>query len=275
VSGPAVPGASGHGPSGGTGQLAGAPVADPPATGPAPTGAPNTGPGIRAPATRAAVTGSVTTGSAMTGAMTGGGLTTGALTTGAGPAIATFGFGPSALATPANAITVVRLLAAPILVIMVLHRPTSWLTMGVWTVLAGTDGIDGWLARRHGTTRSGAFLDPLADKFLVLGAMFALVSLERLPLLPVALIAGREIVISVYRVVVARQGVSVPARPLAKAKTVVQSLAVATALLPPIGDGHPAVALALLWLAVGLTLITGLQYLLDGKRSPAAGTVSL
>ena len=42
-----------------------------------------------------------------------------------------------------------------------------------------TDGIDGYLARRHGTTRSGAFLDPLADKVLVLGAMFALVAQRR------------------------------------------------------------------------------------------------
>ena len=201
---------------------------------------------------------------------------------GAAGSVAKSVFGPSALATPANGITVVRLLAAPILMIMVLNRPSSWLTMSVWTVLAGTDGIDGWLARRHGTTRSGAFLDPLADKFLVLGAMFALVSVERFPLLPVALIAGRELVISVYRVVVARQGISVPARPLAKAKTVVQSLAVGAALLPAIGDDHRAIALTLLWLAVGLTLITGLQYLLDGKRSgatngagPAAGTASV
>ena len=49
----------------------------------------------------------------------------------------------------------------------------------MWTALCSTDGIDGWLARRHGTTRSGAFLDPLADKVLVLGAMFTLVARGR------------------------------------------------------------------------------------------------
>ncbi len=85
--------------------------------------------------------------------------------------------------------------------------------------LAGTDGIDGWLARRHGTTRSGAFLDPLADKFLVLGAMFALVADHRFSWVPVVIIAVREVAISLYRIVAARHGVSVPARALAKLKT--------------------------------------------------------
>jgi CDP-diacylglycerol--glycerol-3-phosphate 3-phosphatidyltransferase len=176
-------------------------------------------------------------------------------------------FGPTALATPANLITVGRLLAAPILVLVVLHYGTSWLSVGAWLVLAGTDGVDGWLARRHGTTRSGAFLDPLADKFLVLGAMSALVAIDRWWWLPVAIIAAREFAISLYRSWVARQGVSVPARPLAKAKTWIQDLAVGAALLPLAGDRHRGVALALLWLAVALTLVTGAQYLLDGRRN--------
>src|ERR1700716_2365781 len=88
-------------------------------------------------------------------------------------------FGPSALATPANGITIVRLLAAPLLLVLILQDHTSWWTVIAWTALAGTDGVDGWLARRHGTTRSGAFLDPLADKFLVLAAMSGLVAIRR------------------------------------------------------------------------------------------------
>jgi CDP-diacylglycerol--glycerol-3-phosphate 3-phosphatidyltransferase len=180
------------------------------------------------------------------------------------------GYGPSALATPANALTVVRLLAAPILVIMVLHRPTSWLTWGVWTALAGTDGIDGWLARRHGTTRSGAFLDPLADKFLVLGAMFALVADHRFSWVPVVVIAGREVAVSLYRVVAARHGVSVPARMLAKLKTLVQALAVGCLLLPLTGH-HAVVAVTMLWIAVGLTVVSGVQYYAEARRAAAAG----
>lgn len=178
------------------------------------------------------------------------------------------GYGPTALATPANALTMVRLLAAPILVVMVLQRPTSWLTCGVWTGLAGTDGIDGWLARRHGTTRSGAFLDPLADKFLVLGAMFALVADHRFSWIPVTIIAFREVAISLYRIAAARHGVSVPARFLAKLKTLVQALAVGAVLLPVTGS-HPQLAVGTLWVAVVLTVVTGTQYLRDARRPPA------
>ena len=62
----------------------------------------------------------------------------------------------------------------------------SWPAFVLWFVLCATDGIDGFLARRHGTTRSGAFLDPLADKVLVLGAMFTLVAQRRVLVVPVA-----------------------------------------------------------------------------------------
>lgn len=190
------------------------------------------------------------------------------------PVAPTFGYGPSALATPANALTVVRLLAAPLLVIMVLHRPTSWLTWAVWTALAGTDGIDGWLARRHGTTRSGAFLDPLADKFLVLGAMFALVSDHRFSVVPVVVITVREVAISLYRIVVARHGVSVPARTLAKVKTLVQALAISFAVLPVTGH-HPLLAVVVLWMATVLTVVTGVQYLAEARTVAPAGAATV
>jgi CDP-diacylglycerol--glycerol-3-phosphate 3-phosphatidyltransferase len=152
--------------------------------------------------------------------------------------------------------------------LIVLHYRTSWIAVAIWCVLAGTDGLDGWLARRHGTTRSGAFLDPLADKFLVLGALTALVAIERFWWLPVAIIAGREITISLYRSWVGRQGICVPARPLGKLKTLVQDLAVGAALLPLTGhDHHPDLAATMLWLAVVLTVVSGVQYLVDGRRS--------
>jgi CDP-diacylglycerol--glycerol-3-phosphate 3-phosphatidyltransferase len=177
-------------------------------------------------------------------------------------------FGPSALATPANAVTLGRLASTPLLLAVVLAAEDdgSWLSVAVWFVLSCTDGVDGWLARRHGTTSSGAFLDPLADKVAVLGAMAALVVNDVFWWLPVALIALREIVVSAYRSFVGRRGISVPARTLAKAKTVVQDLAVGFALLPLTAEDHPSVANAVLWFAVALTVVTGAQYLLDGRR---------
>jgi CDP-diacylglycerol--glycerol-3-phosphate 3-phosphatidyltransferase len=182
--------------------------------------------------------------------------------------MATETFGPSALATPANAVTIGRLVATPLLLALVLHRPQSWLTLACWIVLASTDGVDGYLARRHGTTRSGAFLDPLADKFLVIGAMAALVVEDVFWWLPVALVAAREVVISAYRMLVGRHGVSVPARWWAKVKTVVQDVAVGFALLPL--DVPSSVADSLLWAGVVLALVTGAQYLLDGRAGADA-----
>ena len=81
----------------------------------------------------------------------------------------------------------------------------------LWFLLCVSDGIDGYIARRHGTTPLGRFLDPLADKVLVLGAMFTLVSTGVFWVVPVVIIAAREFVISVYRVFVGGKGISVPA----------------------------------------------------------------
>ena len=115
-------------------------------------------------------------------------------------------FGPSALATPANAVTITRLLLAVPLLMLITDHPSSWPAVALWIILCVTDGIDGYIARRQGATRSGAFLDPLADKVLVLGAMFTLVRYDVFWVVPVLIIAGREVVISVYRTVAGRHG---------------------------------------------------------------------
>src|SRR6202034_3699381 len=135
--------------------------------------------------------------------------------------------GPTAILTPANALTVSRLVAAPVFAIVValvgLGSRALW---AVWPVLAISDGLDGRVARWHGTTRSGAFLDPLADKFLVIAALCALIALGEIAIWPVVVITLREVAVSAFRVVAAGRGVSVPARPLAKMKTLVQDVAI-------------------------------------------------
>jgi CDP-diacylglycerol---glycerol-3-phosphate 3-phosphatidyltransferase len=181
-------------------------------------------------------------------------------------------FGPSAIATPANAITVSRLLFSPVLWVVIADQGPTWPALVLWTAVASTDGLDGWVARRMGTTRSGAFLDPLADKALVLGAMWAVVAADGFWWLPVALVTLRELVISAFRSYWVRRGLAVPASFWAKVKTVVQSLVVGLALLPPLADSDASWLVgAGLWLAVALTLTTGAQYLTAGSRatSPA------
>lgn len=181
-------------------------------------------------------------------------------------------FGPSALATPANAITLARLLATPLLVVLVAVGGTGWAPFGVALAIGATDGFDGWIARRQGTTRSGAFLDPLADKVVVLSALFVLAARAELSWWPVGLVALREVAITIYRSLAGRRGVSIPARWSAKIKTLVQGVAILLALAPPIAPHRIAVG-AVLWVAVAFTLVTGAQYLLDGRkagRSPGA-----
>lgn len=167
----------------------------------------------------------------------------------------------SAIATWANVVTVTRVLASPFLfAILPSDSRGSWVAFVVWVLLCSSDGVDGYLARRHGTTKSGAFLDPLADKILILGAMFTLVSRGIFWLFPVSIIAGREILISVYRVVVGARGVSVPASKLAKWKTLFQQLAVGFAIAPLTTTDATWLWVSLLWAAVVLTIITGTQY---------------
>ena len=179
---------------------------------------------------------------------------------------------PNSLATWANAVTVGRLLLSPLMFwVIPEHDRGSWLAFGLWFLLSLSDGIDGVIARRHGATRSGAFLDPLADKVLVLGAMFTLVSRDVFPIAPVLIIAAREFVISIYRTVVGSHGVSVPASRLAKYKTLTQQLAVGFALMPLTALDATWLWTALLWLAVALALISGTQYLYRSRVAARLG----
>ena len=122
------------------------------------------------------------------------------------------------------------------------------------------------MARRQGTTRSGAFLDPLADKAVVLGALITLAAQSHLPVLPVALITAREVGMQLYRSWVGRRGISIPARQSAKIKTLVQDIAVGTCIIPPLAHQHTLQVVAI-WVACALTLYTGAEYLIDGRRA--------
>ena len=133
------------------------------------------------------------------------------------------------------------------------------------TSLAGSDGLNGYMARRHGAARSGAFLDPLADKACVLGPCS--------PWPPRAACRGflpSFIAIREDRHAagfwVGRRGVSIPARKSAKIKTLVQDIAIGTVIIPPRTPTRPF-QVAAIWFACALTLYTGAEYLLDGRRA--------
>ena len=175
------------------------------------------------------------------------------------------------LATPANFITVSRIALTPVLCLMVLADSsalgTSWAAFAVGLLMAFTDLIDGSVARAtNGYSRSGAFLDPLADKIVILGVGFTLVSVDRLGLAPKVLIAAREVIISAMRIRFAVSGISIPARPLAKWKATVQGAALLLAVMPILKGNQLVVDIAI-WAAVVLTVFTGAQYLVDGEQA--------
>lgn len=174
--------------------------------------------------------------------------------------------GSSRYALAANALTVGRLILAPVLAWLILQESAPWPTFFLAMVLGASDFFDGRLARNATPTRVGAFVDPLADKAVILLAGFALVDLGRFPLWPWIVIAIREIGIQLYRSYWARRDFSIPARPSGKYKVFVQGLVIAAALLPWLDD-TPWVADALLWLALAFTVVSGAQYLLDGRQA--------
>ena len=176
---------------------------------------------------------------------------------------------------PAHLLTIARLLLSPLLFLLILQaedaRGASWAAFGLGVALAGTDFFDGRVARRANVvSRSGAFLDPLADKVVVLGAAFCLVAVERYWWVPVTIMAFRELGITAWRTRWASEGVSIPARRSAKYKTFVQGVALAMAVMPSL-ESSDAVLTGALWVAVAFTLVTGLQYLLDGRAALAPG----
>jgi CDP-diacylglycerol--glycerol-3-phosphate 3-phosphatidyltransferase len=178
-------------------------------------------------------------------------------------------FGETAILTPANAITVGRLLLTPVFIWMVVHWGAVWPTAGIGALVAFSDNLDGYVARKMGSTRSGAFLDPLIDKIVVLACFITLGVEHKVPWAAIAIIAAREIWMTWYRWSASNRGISIPARATAKVKTMVQDFAIAFVVLPWTANLR-WLQLATIWLAVALTVYTGIEYWVDGRRVEAA-----
>lgn len=161
-------------------------------------------------------------------------------------------------------ITVSRLLGVPF-ILYLLHSPTiatRWLCLGIFLVAAGTDWLDGYLARKlNQVTDLGKFLDPLVDKLLVLAPLIALVELGQVPAWGVFLVLARELTIAGWRVDPNLQPGAISGANLwGKLKTVSQIGAIAL-LIAPLSEQWNISALIIFWLAVALTWISGAIYL--------------
>ena len=167
-----------------------------------------------------------------------------------------------------NVISIFRIALAPILVALVLSESdtAAGVAAAVFVFGALTDGLDGYLARRYsGTTALGQWLDPLADKILVTAPVVALAVTGRFPVWAVVVIVLREFAVSALRAWLETRGVAMPASPWGKAKTAVQMVLVPLYLLP-LGDAAEPWRLGILWLAVALTVWSGLDYAWKAAR---------
>jgi CDP-diacylglycerol--glycerol-3-phosphate 3-phosphatidyltransferase len=163
---------------------------------------------------------------------------------------------------------VARVLLVPFLVVLILaeSRTTSSIAAALFVMGAATDGLDGYLARRYdSTSRTGIWLDPLADKVLVSAPVITLAALGTFPVWAAVILVGREVGISALRVVLGLKGRSLPATRAAKLKTLLQLLAITLYILP-LGAGAHALRLTVLVAALVLTVGTGAVYAVEAAR---------
>jgi CDP-diacylglycerol--glycerol-3-phosphate 3-phosphatidyltransferase len=133
-----------------------------------------------------------------------------------------------------NILTLGRIAAIPILVVLLFFN-TRWAgfwAAAVFSAAAVTDWLDGWLARKWGiVTVLGKFLDPLADKLIVMAALIMLIPLGRVPAWAVFLILAREMVVTGLRSIASSEGIVIAASDLGKYKTIFQMVAIIGLLL--------------------------------------------
>lgn len=171
----------------------------------------------------------------------------------------------------ANALTVLRLFMVPVFVAAAIAGfggPSSswrWAATVLFVVAAVTDLVDGELARRrHLITTFGKIADPIADKALTGAALIVLSAYDQLPWWVTIVILGREVLVTAIRFWVIEHGVIAASRG-GKLKTLLQIVAIGLYLLP-LPDRWSAIPAVVMTLAVIVTLVTGVDYVVRAVR---------
>jgi CDP-diacylglycerol--glycerol-3-phosphate 3-phosphatidyltransferase len=174
------------------------------------------------------------------------------------------------VANIANVLTGLRLVLVPVFLVVLFvgdGHETIWRTAAfiVFAVAVITDRFDGALARSYGmVTEFGTLADPIADKALIGAALIGLSMLGDLPWWVTVVIMAREIAVTALRFAVLRRGV-IPASRGGKLKTLVQAVAIGLFVLPLSGPWL-ATAWVVMWAAVVLTVLTGVDYVVSAAR---------
>ena len=165
----------------------------------------------------------------------------------------------------ANKITLLRILLIPLVALALFASDlpyNNWIAAGLFLAIALTDYLDGYIARKlNQITNFGKVFDPLADKLLVIVTLLCLVELNIVSAIPVMIIIVRELLVSGIRIIASKSGKIIAASMGGKLKTVIQDAAVLMLVLNiPYG-------MSVLWTAVVLTVISGIDYLIKSKEA--------
>jgi CDP-diacylglycerol--glycerol-3-phosphate 3-phosphatidyltransferase len=173
-----------------------------------------------------------------------------------------------------NALTVLRILLVPILVVVLLteFEGKEWYGLGLFLLAAFTDFLDGYIARRwQKITRLGKLLDPAADKILTAAAFISLVELGVAPSWMVTLIVAREFAVSSLRAFAASEHLVIPAGVSGKVKTVVQIVAISLLIVNEQLGAFAHLAPLSLWAAVLASAYSGIEYFVRFGRMILSG----
>lgn len=163
-------------------------------------------------------------------------------------------------------ITLGRCAAVPVMVLLLWKTPApvaAAYTMVIFVLTMIGDVVDGWLARKWDIQSvAGAFLDPIADKLMVLATLVMMIPLGWVPAWIVLVLEARELIVGALRQIAVSEGLVIPAGSLGKFKTAYQSTALGFLLFHYDGFGMNAhtVGMALLWQSMVLSVVSGLQY---------------
>ena len=167
-----------------------------------------------------------------------------------------------------NKLTILRVIMIPFYVIFQMGYlgggAAKYVALALFIIASLTDFFDGKIARKYNlVTNFGKFMDPLADKLLVCSALICLIELDKIPSWMVIIIIAREFIISGFRLVASDNGVVIAASYFGKFKTTFQMLAVCLMIadLPAL---H-VVTQVVLWIAVNLTVVSLIDYLVKNK----------
>ncbi|HUB31764.1 MAG TPA: CDP-diacylglycerol--glycerol-3-phosphate 3-phosphatidyltransferase [Bryobacteraceae bacterium] len=172
-----------------------------------------------------------------------------------------------------NALTILRIFFVPLLVAaLVLQNvfvlqvggvaiTNEWLALGIFLAAAGTDLLDGYLARRwQQVTTIGTLLDPIADKLLISAALISLVEIRVLPGWMAILIIGREFAVSGLRSIAAAEGYTIKANDLGKTKMLAEVVAVSVILVSIHHPEFHLTGMLLMWAVVFFAMLSAVSY---------------